>query len=128
MRLNVYLGIILLPVYLWASTGTVTKGDNTPLLMTATTDGSTAFNLASAQLTTYFLKSDGTEITFASTSHSITNQTTGQYQLNWTAAETAQLQAGDNIKFRTKVEQASTTTSVWFDGALRVRESGISSQ
>lgn len=128
MRLGYILSLISLPIYLWASTGTVTKGDSAPLLMTATTDGTTAFNLASAELTTYFLKSDGTEITFASTAHSITNATTGQYQLNWSASETALLKAGDNIKFRTKVYQGGTYTTVWFDGVLRVRESEISSQ
>lgn len=105
-----------------------TKGDDTPLLLQATTDGSTAFNLTGATLETTFRKSDGSELVIANGSHSITSAANGQYQVNWTAANTLTLKAEERAVFKTKITQASIVTTIWFDGVLEIREKKVNQQ
>lgn len=105
-----------------------TKGDNAPLLLKATTDGLTPWNLTSASLETSFIKKDGSALVIANADHTISSATAGEYQVNWTSANTLTLKADPKSVFKTKITQSGVITTIWYDGVLEIRESEVGKQ
>lgn len=105
-----------------------TKGDNSALLLKATTDGTTPWNLTGATLVSTFEKWDGGTIVIANGDHSVTSAANGEYQINWDSTDTELLKAREKAVFKTEITQSGTTHTVWFDCVLEIRESKISKQ
>jgi len=105
-----------------------TKGDNTPLLLKATVDGLNPWNLTSATLETTFKKWDGGELVIADADHTITTAASGEYQVDWTSAQTVLLMAENATVFKTKITQSGVITTIWYDKILDIRESKAGKQ
>lgn len=105
-----------------------TKGDNTALLLKATTDGLTPWDLTAATLETSFIKKDGSALVIADGDHTITSASAGEYQIDWSSANTALLKADPKAVFKTKITQSAVITTIWYDGVLEIRESEVGKQ
>lgn len=111
-----------------ASTATITQGEAPTLTLTATTDGSTAFDITGASIQTKFEKSDGTELTVDNSAHSIITAASGIYTVDLTAVQTALLKVGDEISIVSILTISAKEYYVWYDGSLRVRSATIKDQ
>lgn len=105
-----------------------TKGDNSALLLKATTDGTTPWDLTGATFSTTFEKWDGGDLVIADGDHSITSAANGEYQINWDENDTVLLKSREKVVFKTEITQTGVTHTLWFDCVLEVRESKISKQ
>lgn len=104
-----------------------TQGESPTLTITAQSDSAgTAFNITGATIVTKFLQSNGTtELSIADGSHTITNGSSGTFNVELSAADTAQIRTGKNRTFVSIVTLGGKDYYFWARKKLDVYSSAI---
>lgn len=106
----------------------ITIGDPFTLSCTATTNGTTAWDLTGATFETKMLNADGTELTIDTDAHAILVAASGTFTIAGTAVQSALLKADPDATFKTEITQSGETKTLWFDKALNIRKASIAEQ